>query len=217
MEEGGTNFYITSLSYIDKIMLADVDNNFTGEMKKIKHSHGIPFGQSIFNGTIKGDKAIGLMLSGRLTTNYIHNDIFSIPLDNRLLQELIDNNDVFSNTIIVNAPENLMEKVIIKFPEFWRTFWSIPEYMFPRMVPIDKIKFDWENGGQPSDYFKVGIDPEASIFIGSVDMKPPSKEYLSSLTEEDIHRMMENKIKVICYTQSKKIEIIKKGDTVEVF
>jgi len=207
-------FYLQTKSCVEKIFLFSPKGEFIGPMNKI--SLDGPSEYKIFNSVGDHSTVTACLVGGRGITNYTFNSLFSIPLDENIIRLLKRNNVEWNNTVVINTPKDDVKFVVLRFPTLWQSMWKIPEYIFLYKISLDKIKLPEHMEGNPSDYFKMGIDPKGDSFISTISLKPPEPVYLDTLDEQSLEKLLQTKIKVECYTQysKRKMHLNKNGEIV---
>jgi hypothetical protein len=215
-ERGQTrDFFLRVTSFVNKIILFDTDTHkFMGFMKKLK----IPEEQSevVFNGTVNVPKFIACVLAGGGKANYTFNNLFSTPLDDKTLESLVlANEKEWINTVIINTPKDSAKFVFLEFPEVWQLFWEIPRYIFLYKAPLDKIKFDEDMEKSDENFRKIGIDPTGDSFVANIHLKVPDSDYLKTLDEGHLKKLLDTKIIIRCYSHfdKKHVKCDYKGNT----
>jgi hypothetical protein len=213
------DFYIQTKPGVDKILIFGKSGAYLGRLKKV-HT---PDNVHVFNGNTTETEFTACLLGGEGRTSYSFNDLFSQPLSMELIERLRESSEtsetsetskIWNNTIIINTPKELnVQFVTVDFPRIWQTFWSIPPTVF--LYKFNKDKVTIEGTRQPSDFFKLGIDPAGDNFIASLELRSPSKEYLESISRLELQKMFEFKIVVKCYPRLHKQKFIRRPPKTE--
>jgi hypothetical protein len=186
-------FYVETKPGINKCLVLDDSGQVIHNCVKIKYQDKL-----IFNGISKSEDVSLCLLSGEYRTEYKFNDIFSVPI-NEIIISAIDT-EYWENCIIINAPPEI-GLVMVEFPDIYTDLFGLPKQIILKSTPTNKIRIT-ESKPKPSDYFKLGIDPQAlNHHIIRLNMKLPTKEVLLSFLKLEI------KVRVLCYTAYKNIKM----------
>jgi hypothetical protein len=233
------SFFVETQEIVDRVLIFEPTGMYMDEMKLDQ------LGQQVkkiatpqskqWLGFVPVNKAeiMLILLGGEMRTNYLFNDLFSIPLT---LEELRENpNDPhWHNHVIINTPQpasdNVIEPqetdkpkiqpfklVLLEAPQVWSSFWNMVPVQLLQHIPLDKLKM--EMGEDNSNYIKHGIDPQGLIWLRSFDFLKPRKSYLETFTENSLDKLLTSPWSVCCYfTMIKaKYTLSDKGNKLEIY
>jgi len=153
----------------------------------------------VWNGTSSENKINLLFLGGEGQMEYKFNELFSTPLTLEYLRSLT--NTYFINYVVINVPKKAPQSVkltTLQFPATLQNFFKMPNNIeMLSFIPLDKLRLP--AGHQPSDYFKIGFDPQGCSWAKQIKFRTPTREFLQNITEDDLKTILDTKIIVSCY------------------
>jgi hypothetical protein len=204
-------FYLETKSIVDRILMVGNNGLLLGEMiPTTTEEERYPEDNIIWNGTVStSEQFIYLhILSGEGKTGYLFNDLFSKPIDVHIMKFLESQNvELFFNTVIINTPkfdgvegqvQQSIKKVLLEFPVVWQQFWQLPPVEILTYIPLEKLKLEGSTGN-PSDYFKLGFDPNAYCWSKHFNLKMPNSGFIRALDEASMDKLLQTKITIYCY------------------
>jgi hypothetical protein len=143
------------------------------------------------------------LLGGEGITDYTFNDLFSMPLSVKALKDSVTTPPEIKkwiNTVVINTAAQDAQptkKVLLDIPKSWQEFFKIEPTIVLEKVQRDKIKFDAEPN--PSNFFKIGIDPNADNWSAKIALTLPDKFIIDNMVSNSLDKLFEEKISVAVY------------------
>src|ERR1700678_1425733 len=153
-------FYLQVKSIVERIFIYQ-NQSYINEMQYATSNI-----DKIFNGVIptalKKQKLILKFVGMPNEISYNFNNVFSKPIDHKLLLTMDVDNYIQKNIIIINTPK-MIEQVIINVPAELQKLLKLPPLIFT--TDVDKNKLDLRSNLTELEMLNKGIDPNSKQFI----------------------------------------------------